>query len=308
MSEAARSQLDGGKSAPDAGWRAPEVLARNVYALDARPRAGDVRHALQMVTRLPATPEFAARYAVLANLVGVIGDGSAEDYEGVAALAAELGHQQLAALQNELDARVGSGLNVSFAGEAIIRLSGTTHIKRLLLDAGRPAGVAHQVATGCADAAFWLLMADIDPANRAPMPGSPEELRLIVERRGADGWRRILGNVAQRPWGLGPMHLADLARDAGLEAAARAVERCAEVYRERIDTADRRAVAREIRRLVAVSGCSQREFASRVGTSAPRLSTYVTGGVTPSAAMMLRITRASSVLAERRTAVRRRRC
>ena len=36
---------------------------------------------------------------------------------------------------------------------------------------------------------------------------------------------------------------------------------------------------------------TQREFATLVGTSPSRLSTYVTGNVTPSAAMLLRINR-----------------
>lgn len=39
------------------------------------------------------------------------------------------------------------------------------------------------------------------------------------------------------------------------------------------------------------SGLSRAEFASRVGTSASRLSTYVSGRVTPSAALLLRMRR-----------------
>lgn len=42
-------------------------------------------------------------------------------------------------------------------------------------------------------------------------------------------------------------------------------------------------------RLVRASGLSRAEFASRIGISASRLSTYVTGKVTPSAALLLRI-------------------
>lgn len=269
---------------------------------------GDVRRAMQMVARLPATPEFAVRFPVLSNLVDVIDRGHAEDYERAVELGVEYGDEQVAGIRDELDARVGNGPAEPFATEAIIKLSSTTHIEAELLCAGRAAGAAHRVATGCANAAFWLLIADIDTSRRAPMPVTPEEIRLIVERGGADLWRRILANVAERPWGPDATHLAALARDAGLEAAATAVERCAEVFRKRIDESDRLAIAREVRRLVAVSGCSQREFAKHIGTSAPRLSTYGTGGVTPSATMMLRITRVSSALAERRPAVRQRRC
>jgi len=47
----------------------------------------------------------------------------------------------------------------------------------------------------------------------------------------------------------------------------------------------------EIREAVKRSGLSRAEFASQVGTSASRLSTYVSGKVTPSATLMLRIRR-----------------
>ena len=50
-------------------------------------------------------------------------------------------------------------------------------------------------------------------------------------------------------------------------------------------------------RLSSGSGLSRAEFASRIGTSASRLSTYASGKVTPSATLMLRIRR----VAERRS-------
>lgn len=66
-------------------------------------------------------------------------------------------------------------------------------------------------------------------------------------------------------------------------------------YRDLADRHDRQLVAREIRRLVAMSGLSQRQFAALCGTSAPRISTYVNGLVTPSAAMMVRFVRVSQL-------------
>jgi DNA-binding transcriptional regulator YiaG len=61
--------------------------------------------------------------------------------------------------------------------------------------------------------------------------------------------------------------------------------------REETETAERKAVAAEVDQLVRASGLSRVEFASRIGTSASRLSTYVTGKVTPSAAMLVRMRR-----------------
>lgn len=278
----------------------PDVLGSNVYLLDLRPRDGDIRRAMQLVATLRASSDNSSRTVVLDNLVQVIANGDATDYERTVALSVQLGHLRVADLQNELDACLGNGPNLPFATAAIIKLSRTAQIESALLRAGRSAGAAHRVATGCADAAFWLLMADIDPRRPASIPKTPLDLLLTLERRGADTWRQILANIAVHPWGPTPMGLADLARAAGLAAAAQAVERCAEVYRKQITASERAEVAKEIRRLVAVSGCSQREFAENIGTSAPRLSTYVNGGVTPSATMMLRIGRQSSALAKSR--------
>jgi transcriptional regulator with XRE-family HTH domain len=49
-----------------------------------------------------------------------------------------------------------------------------------------------------------------------------------------------------------------------------------------------------IRDLVARSGLSQQDFAGRLGTSRPRLSTYLSAKVTPSAALMLRMRRVAA--------------
>ncbi len=66
--------------------------------------------------------------------------------------------------------------------------------------------------------------------------------------------------------------------------------------RARQDAADaeRDEVAGEIRDLVGRSGLSQQDFALRLGTSRPRLSTYMSGKVTPSASLMLRMRRVAA--------------
>jgi ribosome-binding protein aMBF1 (putative translation factor) len=61
--------------------------------------------------------------------------------------------------------------------------------------------------------------------------------------------------------------------------------------RQQAEANERAAVAAEIRDAVEQSGLSQADFASRIGTSASRLSTYASGKVTPSATLMLRIRR-----------------
>jgi transcriptional regulator with XRE-family HTH domain len=64
--------------------------------------------------------------------------------------------------------------------------------------------------------------------------------------------------------------------------------------RARAEAEERAAVAAAIRDAVERSGLTQAEFASRIGTSSSRLSTYAAGKVTPSATLMLRISRVDS--------------
>ena len=129
------------------------------------------------------------------------------------------------------------------------------------------------------------------------MPSTPEELRGVTERLiahlGAGGtpWREALWVVWKQPWGPTAQALPGRAAKAGLPALAQAFTALIEALRASAEGDERRAVAGEIRRLIDASGLTQRDFAALVGTSPSRLSTYVRGTVTPSAAMMLRIRR-----------------
>jgi transcriptional regulator with XRE-family HTH domain len=70
---------------------------------------------------------------------------------------------------------------------------------------------------------------------------------------------------------------------------AKAMERVVARAREAAETSEWQAVAAEVAQLADRSGLTRAEFASRIGTSPPRLSTYVTGKVTPSAALLVRM-------------------
>jgi transcriptional regulator with XRE-family HTH domain len=59
--------------------------------------------------------------------------------------------------------------------------------------------------------------------------------------------------------------------------------------RDEVVRREREVVAAEVRRLRAASGVSGREFAARIGTWPSRLSTYASGKVVPSAALMVRM-------------------
>ena len=145
--------------------------------------------------------------------------------------------------------------------------------------------------------AFQLLAVSVDTDEPAPMPDNPEELRALVEDHGLDVWRPLLANVAANPFGPDGGRLAELAHQAGLGDAARAIEACTTEFRRQVEDAEREEVSQEIKDLLALCGYSQRRFAKHIGTSGPRLSTYVNGLVIPSATMMVRIRRCATELA-----------
>jgi len=280
------------------GWPDPATVLpifERLDALDPGSRHRTYDALMRLLSSFPVRPESTWKAAALANMFAVITGGEAEDYAHMAALARS-DDRRIAPLQRDLDELLGIGPSRPCVTSAIQRLAGSTHIKQLLLRAGYAEVEADLIAAECADTAFWLLLEDLDHTDAAPIPRSPEALRLVLDGHGVDAWRRVLANVSGNPWGPHVARLADLARAAELPVLAQAVEGCARVYRKRLEDTERLEVASEIRRLVAVSGLSQRQFAKHIGTSAPRLSTYSNGVVTPSAAMMLRISRTSTHL------------
>lgn len=116
-----------------------------------------------------------------------------------------------------------------------------------------------------------------------------EGLLAAVDRGEAGDWRRIAEAVRRDPWGPVARTLEDevfgAAEDSGVVGALRgmiALQRARAVERERD------AVRGELQSLVAASGLSQGEFATRLGTSRTRLNTYLSGRVVPSATLMVR--------------------
>jgi DNA-binding transcriptional regulator YiaG len=129
-----------------------------------------------------------------------------------------------------------------------------------------------------------------DPVETWPFEG----ILAAVERGTLPDWRRLAAGIRADPWGpvaQQVLEAIEMSRPYGTSELLTAV-----IERAREDAADaeRDQVADEIRDLVARSGLSRQDFALRLGTSRPRLSTYMTGKVTPSAALMLRMRRVAT--------------
>lgn len=125
-----------------------------------------------------------------------------------------------------------------------------------------------------------------------------EGLLAAVDRGSLTDWRRIVSSVRDDPWGDVARTLTevlDSAEDVGVAMTLRHVR---ERARKDADQRDREEVAVVLRDAVEASGLTQREFASRIGTSASRLSTYLSGQTTPSAAMFLRAIRTAAQISQ----------
>jgi DNA-binding transcriptional regulator YiaG len=133
--------------------------------------------------------------------------------------------------------------------------------------------------------------------NLAITPDAPvsewptEAVQIALERGDLADWHRIVAEIRADPWGRTARQVEEVLSHSRPYGVAEAMEAALSRARERTEASDRIAVATEIREAVRLSGLSRAEFASRIGTSVSRLSTYASGKVTPSAALMLRIRR-----------------
>lgn len=124
-----------------------------------------------------------------------------------------------------------------------------------------------------------------DPIGQWPY----EAVVTTIERGLVSDWRPVLVELRQHPFGRIAGYVSHYAKDPDDKAAgaffAEALRRARLAQEER----ERGEVTSRIRAAIAATGLSQGEFAKRIGTSPSRLSTYVTGHVIPSAAMLIRI-------------------
>ena len=240
-------------------------------------------------------PRSAGVVAALANMVAVVAIDELEDYTTTDRLVAQVGERELARLQHRAGAMVEDDPDFPTETLVVLRLMAGDLTGRLARGPAT-ASSAEDVFARCCSAARALIFEGVDVDRVGPPITSPEQLVEFNDRGSITDWRLHLGMVAAAPWGPYAQQLIEFARAANRPEALSSIEGIIEFCREWSKDHERDQIAREIKRLVALSGLSQREFAAWIGTSPSRLSTYVSGVVTPSAAMMLRIQRAVRTL------------
>jgi len=137
-----------------------------------------------------------------------------------------------------------------------------------------------------------LAFRNVDTSPEEPVASWPNEaIQAALERGGLSHWRRLSMAIGDEPWGPVARRVEEVLRYSRPYGVANLMGRIIEHAREQTEQTERKTVAREVSRLIERSGLPRAEFASRIGTSPSRLSTYATGKVTPSATLMLRMRR-----------------
>lgn len=126
-----------------------------------------------------------------------------------------------------------------------------------------------------------------------------EAVRIALERGDLADWHRLAVEIDREPWGSIARKVEEVLRADRPYGVTEAMEAVIERARARAESAERAAVAAEIGSALARTGLTRAELASRLGTSPSRLSTYLSGKVTPSATLLVRL-RSLAKNAERR--------
>ncbi|KRB78434.1 hypothetical protein ASE01_03980 [Nocardioides sp. Root190] len=255
---------------------------------------------LTILEQNQSDPRSTARCAVLANLVALVAFDETSDYVATSHLVDHLGERRLARLQHRASIALDTSTSLPWASAAARRLLAPDLQARLAADPATTHEAA-PLATTCASVARALVFEDLDTEQATAPITSVDALVDLLDTGTLPEWRIHLGMIAASPWGSYADLLVTLAKESGRPVLLASTESSVEQCREWCRDQERDQVAREIRHLVALSGTSQREFSSRIGTSPSRLSTYVRGTVTPSAAMLLRIQRASRTMQRQST-------
>lgn len=140
-----------------------------------------------------------------------------------------------------------------------------------------------------------LRFRNVDARPSDPVETWPYEALVIAVERGlVPDWQPIFAEISVRPWGSVARKLDQYLGYAEPNGVTTLFRLALERARERTECCEREEVALRVRAAIERSGHTAAQFAQAVGTSASRLSTYATGKVTPSAAMLLRIERAAA--------------
>jgi hypothetical protein len=133
---------------------------------------------------------------------------------------------------------------------------------------------------------------NVDATPNDPVATWPfEGLVVVIERGLVADWQPLIAELQRSPWGLSARRVEAYLGYETHSPTTRFFALALARARSAADAEDRANVAARVREAIARSGLTAAAFAAASGTSASRLSTYATGKVVPSAALLLRIER-----------------
>lgn len=131
---------------------------------------------------------------------------------------------------------------------------------------------------------------NVDVDRAAPIEQWPyEALVTMIERGTVSDWVELSRAIAEDPWGPVARQVEEFLAYERPYGVAPLLERAIRRARARAEQRERQVVAAEVDDLVRRSGLTATELATRIGTSGSRLSTYRSGTVMPSAALLVRL-------------------
>ncbi len=139
--------------------------------------------------------------------------------------------------------------------------------------------------TGVALAFRNLTVDPDDPVATWPT----EAVQTALERGDLEHWHRLAVEIDNEPWGPTARQVEEVLGHSRPYGVAELMETVISRARARAEQRERNEVAAEIRQALVRSGLTRAQFASRIGTSPSRLSTYLSSRVIPSATLLVRI-------------------
>lgn len=122
-----------------------------------------------------------------------------------------------------------------------------------------------------------------------------EALVTVIDIGLVDDWQPVFAELRRSPWGKVARRVEHYLSYREPDGVSTLFTLAIERARSDTEGLERAEVATRVRESVARSGLRNGEFARLIGTSPSRLSTYASGKVIPSAAMLVRIERAADV-------------
>ncbi len=148
----------------------------------------------------------------------------------------------------------------------------------------------------------------------APLSGEPRihddrpvefwptsSIRSALETGDITVWQRIVVAIKRDPFGRTARQVEEVLERTEPLGISKALSEVLTRSRQHLEANERAEAARHVQLLLARSGLSEQEFASRIGVPTADLAIYLEGKVSPPASLMIRMRRLSDRFAKMRS-------